>query len=278
MKNVSAQDLRNLKQSVPVPITAHSHELICPVVYATKVRKYMEKEGMHLPLTQKELQAYKEKAKEYAKGGVVAVTKGGITQQVVVNIGHTRRRRKKKKKTMGMAGGPAMPPRAMSTWSSLPPSNFGSLSWDSIKSRLGPLDTGLRPTPETMNAVDKYKTDLQQLQKEQKELMEKFQRQLSTPLRSSAATERTTIYASGPLTSRPKAESAGLTPDPLRVDTAARDIFARAGLDVDETGEEKEAPVPRKMVRERAEMSKQQGNILDPGTTRMKPRLPPLRR
>lgn len=75
---VTKNDLLKLKNSKAVPITAHSHEVVVPVVYATRVKEFMRKEGMRVPLKPEELQTLKQKARQtegemeaYAKGGTI---------------------------------------------------------------------------------------------------------------------------------------------------------------------------------------------------------------
>jgi hypothetical protein len=82
LKGVTKNDLLKLKNSKAVPITAHSHEVVVPVVYATRVKEFMRKEGMRVPLKPEELQALKQKARdtegemeEYAKGGTIKLKK-----------------------------------------------------------------------------------------------------------------------------------------------------------------------------------------------------------
>jgi hypothetical protein len=62
MNKITKNDLLKLKDSKAVPITAHSHEVIVPVVFASKVNKFLEKEGIKLPLTHHQLAEYKKKA------------------------------------------------------------------------------------------------------------------------------------------------------------------------------------------------------------------------
>jgi hypothetical protein len=62
MNKITKNDLLKLKDSKAVPITAHSHEVIVPVVFASKVNKFLEKEGIKLPLTHHQLSEYKKKA------------------------------------------------------------------------------------------------------------------------------------------------------------------------------------------------------------------------
>ena len=107
---VTKNDLLKLKNSKAVPITAHSHEVVVPVVYATRVKEFMRKEGMRVPLKPEELQTLKQKAKEtegkmeeYAKGGTIkgkkakkgkakakitsVIKKGNIKQIVNIKLG-----------------------------------------------------------------------------------------------------------------------------------------------------------------------------------------------
>ena len=110
MKQYTKSDLLKLKDSKPVPIIAHSHELVVPVVYADMTKKYLEKKGITLPLTHKELNGMKKEAQSLAKGGNVKNIKDikniknvkgqqqVATQKVIINLGKTKRRRIKKKK------------------------------------------------------------------------------------------------------------------------------------------------------------------------------------
>ena len=108
-KGVTKNDLLKLKDSKAVPITAHSHEVVVPVVYATRVKEFMRKEGMRVPLKPEELQTLKQKAKQtdgkmeaYAKGGTIklkkvrarkikinkdVVKKGNVKQIVNIKLG-----------------------------------------------------------------------------------------------------------------------------------------------------------------------------------------------
>jgi len=49
-KNVTRKGLLALKDSKPVPITAHTHEIIIPCVYTETVKKVMKEKGIELPL------------------------------------------------------------------------------------------------------------------------------------------------------------------------------------------------------------------------------------
>lgn len=63
-KNIKKSDLKKLKKSKPVPIIAHSSELMIPVVYVRKVKQFLKKEGIKLPLPQKKLSKLKKIAKK----------------------------------------------------------------------------------------------------------------------------------------------------------------------------------------------------------------------
>jgi hypothetical protein len=94
---IKKDDLIKLKQSKPVPITAHSGELVVPVVYANTVQKFLKKKNVKLPLTQNQLAAMKKKANKIAvkkqpKGVSVKKAKGTSQQQtVIVNIHKNKR-------------------------------------------------------------------------------------------------------------------------------------------------------------------------------------------
>jgi hypothetical protein len=109
LNGVSKNDLLKLKHSKPVPIIAHSSEVVVPVVYATRVKEFMKKEGMKVPLAPEELKTLKQVAHKmegtpepYAKGGTIklkkvrakkikinknVVKKGNIKQVVNIKLG-----------------------------------------------------------------------------------------------------------------------------------------------------------------------------------------------
>jgi hypothetical protein len=111
------EDLLKLKASKPVPIIAHSGEVIVPVVYSGMVKKYLEGRGVKLPLTHHQLADMKREAKAvggepeakaYARGGKVtkakATAKATQQQNVIINLGKTTKRKVAKKKVPGIAG------------------------------------------------------------------------------------------------------------------------------------------------------------------------------
>jgi len=110
LKGVTKNDLLKLKGSKPVPITAHSNEVVVPVVYATRVKQFMKKEGMSVPLSPEQLSTLKSKARDtvgtmdssYAVGGSIklkkirakkikinknVVKKGNVKQIVNIKLG-----------------------------------------------------------------------------------------------------------------------------------------------------------------------------------------------
>lgn len=90
------EDLARLKDSKPIQITAHTHECIVPVVYSGMVNRFLEKKGVHLPLTHHQLADMKREAGTpgYAKGTKDLKKKKGkgkskavnVSQNVVVNV------------------------------------------------------------------------------------------------------------------------------------------------------------------------------------------------
>jgi len=88
------EDLAKLKDSKPIQITAHTHECIVPVVYSGMVNRFLEKKGVHLPLTHHQLADMKREAGTpgYAKGTKDLKKKKGkakavnVSQKVIVNV------------------------------------------------------------------------------------------------------------------------------------------------------------------------------------------------
>ena len=66
---IEREDLKRLKASKPIPITAHTNELVVPVVYARQTKEYLEKQGVFLPLTPHQLAEMKKDAQSLARGG-----------------------------------------------------------------------------------------------------------------------------------------------------------------------------------------------------------------
>jgi hypothetical protein len=110
MKLYDKSDLLKLKDSKPVPIIAHSHELVVPVVYAEMTKKYLENKGITLPLTHKQLMDMKHEAQSLAVGGKVKKKRiikkkdaniinrdGQVAQQkVIIHLGERKKSVKKR--------------------------------------------------------------------------------------------------------------------------------------------------------------------------------------
>jgi hypothetical protein len=61
--NITKKGLLALKDSKPVPITAHSHEIVVPCIYTETVKKLMKAKGIELPLTPAKLAEARKLAK-----------------------------------------------------------------------------------------------------------------------------------------------------------------------------------------------------------------------
>ena len=119
MKLYDKADLAKLKDSKPVPIIAHSHEVIVPVVYSGMVNRFLEHKGIKLPLTHHQLADMKREADcpGYAKG-----TKDLKKKK--------KKRAKKTKKNViapvGLGIAPA-PSRAQMLYSNLRPDHYSTV-------------------------------------------------------------------------------------------------------------------------------------------------------
>jgi hypothetical protein len=106
-KNISKKDLLKLKDSKPIPITAHSFEIVIPVCYTSKVKKFLDKEGIKLPLSKEKLAKLRKIAKN-TKGELSesdeendeeSYAKGTTNLKQTINIKiDTRSKSKKKRK------------------------------------------------------------------------------------------------------------------------------------------------------------------------------------
>jgi hypothetical protein len=125
------EDLAKLKDSKPVPIIAHSHEVIVPVVYSGLVNQFLEKKGIRLPLTHHELALMKHDA------GVSGYAKGTTNLTVNVNVDKKKRKKSKSKgkiKIRHLGGRAELPypddgknPRQQSLYDSLRPNNYAAI-------------------------------------------------------------------------------------------------------------------------------------------------------
>ena len=167
-------DLAKLKDSKPVPVIAHSHEVIVPVVYSGLVNSFLEKKGIHLPLTHHQLATMKHDAgvSGYAKGTHnLQVAKQ--SQKVVVNI-HPQRKAKGKKAKKGKTTKafanaiPAAPHNAtQSLFDSLRPNNY-ELIRPNVRS------TYSQPTP-----LPNYRQEIEEALKREKESLSHIQTKIN---------------------------------------------------------------------------------------------------
>ena len=164
-------DLAKLKDSKPVPVIAHSHEVIVPVVYSGLVNSFLEKKGIHLPLTHHQLATMKHDAgvSGYAKGTHnVQVAKQ--SQKVIVNIHQRKAKGKKKGKTTKAFANaiPAAPHNAtQSLFDSLRPNHY-ELIRPNVRS------TYSQPTP-----LPNYRQEIEEALKREKESLSHIQTKIN---------------------------------------------------------------------------------------------------
>ena len=134
-----AEDLKKLKDSKPVPIIAHSHETIVPVVYAGMVNRFLEKKGIHLPLTHHELADMKREAAA-CKDDSVGYAKG--TKDL--------KKKKKKAKAKPKAKPNRLYPRALGLAPMPPPLSRSQILYSQLR-------------PDTFNLIRPHSTQLPQV-------------------------------------------------------------------------------------------------------------------
>lgn len=169
-------DLLKLKDSKPVPIIAHSHETIVPVVYASMVNKFLKKQGVELPLTHHKLAELKREAKAvggtlkdhgYAKGtsnlksktkkiSQKSKVKVNQNQNVVININ-------KKSSQRHSTSVPNLRPSFFdqlrpNNWASIRPLSAGYVQPASIPNYKQEADEHLK---RELSAIEKYRKELQ---------------------------------------------------------------------------------------------------------------------
>ena len=180
--NVTRKGLLALKDSKPVPITAHSHEIVIPCVYTETVKKMMKAKGIELPLTHAKLaelrkiakatpghyEADKEKegGSSHAKGTMNVIgKKNQATQQISqqkVQIFLDRRTRRKKTRR----------PRAIATMPTVQggPQMFNPPAFNTIRPFVANTPMGFHPSPvrsEELVKADKEKDLAAQLKRDE---------------------------------------------------------------------------------------------------------------
>lgn len=189
-KNISKKDLLKLKDSKPVPITAHSHEIIIPVCYTSKVKKFLDKEGIKLPLSKEKLAALRKKAREtegnikdieddensYAKGTTnlkQSQQQQNISKITIYNAPRPQRRRKRKGKAkLRTTSGLINIPEQQRVLDNLPkPSSFSLI----------------RPIYPANTPIIDYKKSLDESVKKEKEAIEKRQKEIEDESKKSSS-------------------------------------------------------------------------------------------
>ena len=194
MNKISKNDLLKLKASKPIPITAHTHEVVVPVVFASKVNEFLKKEGIKLPLTHHQLAEYKRKAaKVHGKieeddeedegnshaRGTHSIKVSNVKGPVYINTQPNKARRKRGKrapsrKIITSASGLIPTPASMRIQP--PPSNTIRPNYNTFAM--------IRPQGITYSANTPTLLDIQQElkaeQKKEKEVIEKREKELIT--------------------------------------------------------------------------------------------------
>ena len=182
--NVTRKGLLALKDSKPVPITAHSHEIVIPCVYTETVKKMMKAKGIELPLTHAKLaelrkiakatpghyEADKEKegGSSHAKGTMNVIgKKNQATQQIAkqtqkVQIFLDRRTGRKKTRR----------PRTIASMPTVQggPQMFNPPAYNMIRPFVANTPMGYHPSPvrsEELVKAEKEKDLASQLQREE---------------------------------------------------------------------------------------------------------------
>ena len=194
LKNTTKQGLLKLKRSHPIPITAHTGEIIIPCVYTETVQKFLDKKGIKLPLTHHQLAEFKRdaakihgKIKEdegYDEGnsharGTHNIKVSNVKGPVYINTTPNKAKRKRGKrapsrKIATSASGLIPTPASMRIQP--PPSN-------TIRPNYNTFAT-IRPQGITYSANTPTLHDIQQElkaeQKKEKEVIEKREKELIT--------------------------------------------------------------------------------------------------
>lgn len=192
LKNVTKKDLLKLKKSKPVPITAHSFEVIVPVAYTSMVNNFLKKKGIKLPLSRDKLAKLRKIAQKtdgelsesdtdegesYAKGtaNLKTTAKAQNISKININIDTQklrRRRRTKRKTKLKTVSGLIEPPKQESLLKAIKNPNINVLRPNDTFSLIRPI-TYSASTP-----VTDYKTTLDESVKKEKEAIKKREEEL----------------------------------------------------------------------------------------------------
>lgn len=186
------EDLAKLKDSKPIPIIAHTHECIVPVVYSGMVNRFLESKGVHLPLTHHQLANMKREAGTpgYAKG-THNLQMQKVSQKVVIHLGEKKKAKKRRAtRRKGFTGGKLpeaprpTPSGSQALYNQLRPDNY---------SMIRPLSTQAPQIFQQRDfgkeakeahavehtAMEKYKAELEQRKRQMDELEESMKSVLS---------------------------------------------------------------------------------------------------
>lgn len=214
-------DLLKLKESKGVPILAHSHETVVPVVYSTLVNNFLKSKGIKLPLTHHQLHEFKEKAKHlkghpeleaFARGGKITIKPDNSImkheQKVVVNVntGAKTRRRKRAPRSGKVSKGISQPmdvKPVSNLYSSLRPNNYAMIRPHMMSGFTQPA------------IIPDYKREADEHLKRERETLAKYKKELDEkkvdPIKELAEKRRDIAFDKAPLI----APDYVLIPDPV---------------------------------------------------------------
>ena len=185
-KNVTKKGLLKLKKSKPIPITAHTGEIIIPVAYTETVKKMLDKKGIKLPLSREKLaklrkiaqktegeisESDEDEGESFAKG---TTNLKGQTININIDTQKTRKRRiKRKRKTkLKTVSGLIEPPKQESLLKKIQNPNINVLRPNDTFSLIRPI-TYSASTP-----VLDYKKVLDENLEKEKALIKKREEEL----------------------------------------------------------------------------------------------------
>lgn len=201
-------DLLKLKESKGVPILAHSHETVVPVVYSSLVNNFLKSKGIKLPLTHHQLHEFKEKAKHlkghpeleaFARGGKITIKPDNSImkheQKVVVNVNTgAKTRRRKRGKVSKVSKGISQPmdiKPVSNLYSSLRPNNYAMIRPHMMSGFTQPA------------IIPDYKREADEHLKREREALVKYKKELDEkkvdPIKELAEKRRDIAFDKAPL-------------------------------------------------------------------------------